>query len=107
LSDEPAVRTRTTRDSEVVVHYAKSGRVVRVDVAARTPNTKEYKPDELFMSLTNASERLGVSAATLRRAAGKGTLRTRRVGNEWITTPAWLDEYAKNRRPAGRPRKTA
>jgi hypothetical protein len=107
MSDAPIVRSQPGRDPDLVTHYAADGSEVGFDIRDRPEKKRSYAPDTLFMSLTNASERLGVSATTLRRAAAKGTLRTKRYGNEWLTTPLWLQEYAKNRRPAGRPRKTA
>ena len=107
LHDEPAVRQQPGRDPDLIQHFSADGRLVKVEIRDRPQAKREYGLDELFMTLNDAAERLGVHSSTVRRAAQRGTLRTRRFGNEWLTTPLWLKEYADNRRPAGRPRKTA
>jgi hypothetical protein len=50
-----------------------------------------------YMSLRRASKLCGISSATLRAQANKGTLRTKRVGNDLCTTWRWLYEYLESR----------
>lgn len=107
ISDKPAVRSEPARNHDLVTHYAADGSVVKFEVRWRSESKRVYRPDELYMSLKDAGARVGMHPATLRRAATKGTLQTRRFGNQWLTTPQWLHDYQQNRRPAGRPRKTA
>jgi excisionase family DNA binding protein len=97
----------------VTLHYAADGTLVQLDLRDEdTPRRRarvrhEIAAGMLFLSLRNAAERLGAHPATLRRAAKEGDLRALRVSREWVTTAAWLDEYQRQRRPRGRPRRTA
>ena len=107
ISGKPAVRSEPASDPDLITHYASDGSVVKFEVRWRSESKRVYRPDELYMSLKDAGARVEMHPATLRRAATKGTLQTRRFGNQWLTTPQWLHDYQQNRRPAGRPRKTA
>lgn len=79
-----------------------------MDVMDKSPRrTAPSSPSALFMAMSSAAEVLGVHPATMRRMAARGDLRALRVGNEWITTVAWVEEFRKKRRGPGRPRKTA
>lgn len=109
LSDEHVVRSEPGGQPEVTLNYSASGELVRLDIAdsIEGPDIPEPIEENAFMSLTNAAERIGVHPSTLRRVAARGRLRTRKFGSELLTTPAWLEEYKRTRRPAGRPRKSA
>lgn len=107
LSPKPAVRSKTTNEGRAVFHYSADDELVRADLLdANDPTNQGYGPDEMYMGLRSAADRLGVHPATLRRLASKGTLRTVRIGSQLLTTLAWLHEYEQNRRGPGRPRKT-
>jgi len=43
---------------------------------------------EKLMSIPDAAEKIGVSPATLNRAARLGTLKARKIGRNWLTTLA-------------------
>ena len=93
-----------------MLHYGRNGEIVRVDVLDEGGPEPELGPDPataLFMGLKSAAERLGVDPSSLRRSAARGTLRATRLGDQWITTPAWLEEFKAKRRGPGRPRKSA
>ncbi len=56
-------------------------------------------PDELI-SLTVAARLCGLSPDHLRRLAGRGDLRAKKIGRDWLTTMRAVEEYlAQNRRP--------
>ena len=111
LLDKPAIRVVPGRDRDVTLHLSANGEIVQMDIANldRGPSAKQVddaaKSGMLWLSLSNAAERLGVHPATLRRAARSGELQARRIGREWITTLASVQAYSKQRRPAGRPPK--
>jgi hypothetical protein len=55
--------------------------------------------DELI-SLSQAAEISGLSHDHLRRLAGRGDLKAKKIGRDWVTTERALREYlAKERRP--------
>lgn len=108
LSPKPTVRSQSTNEGRAIFHYAADGELVRADLLdANEGIGRRYRPDEMYLGLARAAERIGVHPATLRRVAAKGTLRTERIGNQLLTTLAWLHEYEQNRRGPGRPRKSA
>ena len=109
LSAKAIARSQVSRDKRSEWHYAADGTLVRIDARDDTPQrTTPYNPSELFTSVRAAAERLGVHPATMRRMAVRGDLRALRIGKQWITTVAWIEEFRKKqRRPAGRPRKSA
>lgn len=107
-SDAPVVRTTLNRSKNALLHLAADGSLVRMDVNDDSPpRTEPYRDSELFMAMSSAAEVIGVHTATARRMAARGDLRALRIGNEWITTVAWVEEFRKNRRRPGRPRKSA
>lgn len=55
-------------------------------------------PPADLLALAEAARRSGLSARTLARQAGKGTLRARKLGRTWVTTAAWLEAYLPPRR---------
>ena len=109
LSDKAIVRSQVSRDGRSEWHYAGDETVVRIDAIDDAPRrTTPYNDSEMFTSVRGAAEELGVHPATMRRMAVRGDLRALRIGKQWITTVAWIEEFRKKqRRPAGRPRKSA
>lgn len=56
-------------------------------------------PDDLI-SLTVASRLCGLSSDHLRRLAGRGDLRAKKIGRDWLTTMRAVEEYiSRDRRP--------
>lgn len=53
-----------------------------------------------LIPLSEAAERCGLSHSTLRRYAWEGKLKAKKVGRDWLTTMANVEEYL-----AGRQRK--
>src|SRR5438445_64986 len=108
LSDAEPVRSEiSTRDEQVRNYYSANGELVRMDLTMPPARKRKLRLDEMFMTLKHAAELLGVQPSTMRRMAARGTLQTRRFGKEWLTTPAWLEEYRAKRRGPGRPRRSA
>ena len=61
--------------------------------------------DELI-SLREASKLCGLSHDHLRRLAGQGDLKAKKIGRDWVTTERSVREYlAQNRRPGPKPQK--
>lgn len=55
--------------------------------------------DDEYLTLREAACRVGYSdPATLRQAALRGTLQARKIGRQWVTTTAWLQDYLTRRR---------
>jgi excisionase family DNA binding protein len=112
IAPEPAVRSAVSRNEDATLHFSESGDVVAMDLMlpARKRRPARADPERdlaLFMSISNAAERLGLHPATLRKMAADGRLRAVRLNGEWVTTLGWLREFEKRRKPPGRPRKTA
>lgn len=56
-------------------------------------------PDDLI-SLSVASGLCGLSPDHLRRLAGRGDLKAKKIGRDWLTTMRDVDEYlSRDRRP--------
>ena len=52
-----------------------------------------------MLTLRQAAERLGLSPVTLRIQAERGTLKARKIGRDWMVTPAEVERYrAENQR---------
>ena len=51
-----------------------------------------------MLTLTEAAERLGVSAVTLRVQIRNGKLRAKKVGPIWTVTPKEVERYARENR---------
>lgn len=51
-----------------------------------------------LLTLSEAAERCGLSAETLKIQARAGRLRAQKVGRNWITTESWLRSYLIDRR---------
>lgn len=58
-----------------------------------------------LISLKDASIFCGLSPDHLRRLAEQGKLRAQKIGRNWVTTKEAVEEYIKNRKPPGRPKK--
>lgn len=53
------------------------------------------------MSLQEASERYGLGADYLRQLALKGRLKAWKIGRNWVTTPAAVEDYIASRKKIG------
>lgn len=104
--DEPVARRTLNRSKNATLCYSASGELVRMEVKDAPPLAR-VDDAEIAVSLREAAETIGVHPATMRRMAARGDLRTLRIGSQWLTTVAWLEDYKRKRRPAGRPRKSA
>jgi excisionase family DNA binding protein len=61
--------------------------------------------DELI-TLSEAARICGLSHDHLRRLAGRGDLKAKKIGRDWVTTERSVREYlAQNRRPGPKPQK--
>ena len=58
-------------------------------------------PSQELISLTQASERYGLSPDYLRQLAIKGRLKARKIGRNWVTTPADVEAYISSRKKIG------
>lgn len=58
-------------------------------------------PAQDLISLTEAAERYGLTSTYLRQLAIKGRLKARKIGRNWVTTPADVEEYIKTRQKIG------
>lgn len=59
------------------------------------------------MVLSDAARELNVSRVTAWRHVQSGRLKARKVGPIYLVKRADLEDFKANRRPIGRPRKTA
>ena len=67
--------------------------------------TNQPSLDELI-TLSEASRISGLSHDHLRRLAGRGDLKAKKMGRDWVTTERSVKEYlAQNRRPGPKPQK--
>ncbi len=64
-------------------------------------NSQLADKDELI-SLAEAARRSGFSHDYLRLLAVKGKLKAFKIGRNWITTPADVEEYIRSRQRRGR-----
>lgn len=58
-----------------------------------------------LIPLADASRLSGLSNDHLRRLAEQGKLRAQKIGRNWVTTEKAVEEYLKNRKPPGRPKR--
>ena len=61
----------------------------------------QQDPDELI-PLDETARRYGLSANTLRLLAGRGRLKARKMGRDWVTTPRDIEAYLNSRAKTGR-----
>lgn len=59
--------------------------------------------EEKLMTSEEVAAVLGVNDSRVRQLARAGLLNGRRVGRDWIFTPADVEEYQQRRPPRGRP----
>lgn len=52
------------------------------------------------MTLKEAAESLGTTPDNLRGAIARGTLKARKLGRDWIVTPAEVERYRREHRRA-------
>jgi hypothetical protein len=50
-----------------------------------------------LITLDKAAESSGFSHASLRKYAGQGKLKAKKMGRDWFTTLAAVEDYKKNR----------
>jgi excisionase family DNA binding protein len=72
-------------------------------VGPAMPEPKE-STDELI-SLLEAAKRYGLSRTYLRTIARSGRLKAKKLGRDWLTTPADLEAYIESREQRGAFRK--
>lgn len=66
-------------------------------------NTDQPNLDKLI-TLGEAAEICGLSHDHLRRLAGRGDLRAKKIGRDWLTTERAVRDYmAQERRPGPKP----
>lgn len=66
---------------------------------------KQPTLDDLI-TLPEAAKLSGLSHDHLRRLAGRGDLKAKKIGRDWLTTErAVMDYLARNRRPGPKPKK--
>ena len=51
---------------------------------------------ERLISLSEAAARFSLSTAQLRLLAARGSLRARKIGRNWVTTPKAVADYMAN-----------
>lgn len=54
-----------------------------------------------LISLAEAAERYGFSQDYLSKLARKGRLKAQKIGRNWVTTPADVEQYIRSRRRRG------
>lgn len=99
---------RTVPQGSVNVDYDATGYVLGVEVlgasthlsAALLAGLKAPNPE---MTLAEAAEESGLSAATLRVLLNNGRLTGRKRGRDWVVSMADLYTYLESRGPQGRP----
>ena len=71
--------------------------------------SSDQSPDPLtigeLISLEEAALQIGLTHKSLRNYALKGRLRARKLGSQWVTTRAALDEYLQSRNLENIPKK--
>jgi excisionase family DNA binding protein len=58
-------------------------------------------PYQDLISLAEASKRYGLTPDYLRQLAIKGRLKARKIGRNWVTTAADVEEYINTRQKIG------
>jgi excisionase family DNA binding protein len=58
-------------------------------------------PTQEMITLAEASERYGLSPTYLRTIARNGRLKAKKVGRDWLTTPAAVEAYIRTRSKRG------
>ena len=60
---------------------------------------------EEYISLQEAAEIYGCTQKNMALVARRGKIKAVKLGNRWVTTKSWLDEYAGSVKSVGRPEK--
>jgi excisionase family DNA binding protein len=63
---------------------------------------REVADKDELITLAQAAERYGFSHVHLRQLAQSGRLKATKLGRDWVTTPADMEEYIRSRRKTGR-----
>jgi excisionase family DNA binding protein len=58
-------------------------------------------PYQDLISLAEAAKRYGLTSDYLRQLAIKGRLKARKIGRNWVTTPADVEDYINTRQKIG------
>ena len=87
----------------VIVDLDKDGNPIDIEVfnASRRygkDSMERFDINTSLLTLTEAAERCGLSAETLKIQARNGRLRAQKVGRNWVTTESWLRKYLNERR---------
>ena len=69
-------------------------------MSGSTKAGNEKPPSDDLITLREAAELSGLSHDHLRRLAGRGDLKAKKIGRDWVTTERAVREYlARDRRP--------
>ncbi|HOZ16420.1 MAG TPA: helix-turn-helix domain-containing protein, partial [Candidatus Portnoybacteria bacterium] len=60
---------------------------------------------EEYISLQQAAEIYGCTQKNMALMARRGKIKAMKIGNHWVTTKKWLDDYADSVKDVGRPEK--
>ena len=87
---------------DVVLHVSEDGRIAMIEINGASHHLVGrdligYSPDGL-LSLAEAGAIANRNPGTLRLLCERGRLKGLKIGRNWLTTKAWLDQYLKNRR---------
>lgn len=58
-------------------------------------------PTQQLITLAEASSRYGLTADHLRHLALRGRLKAKKIGRDWVTTPADVETYIASRAKKG------
>jgi len=64
------------------------------------------KKEEEMIDTVTAGQLLGISKQQVQRLVTAGTIKATQYGRSWLIPRAEVERYAKERKPAGRPRST-
>ena len=62
----------------------------------------QLEQSNVWLSLREAAESIGLSPDTLRVQVNNGRLAAKKKGNTWLTTVQWLEDYLASRRYNGK-----
>lgn len=62
----------------------------------------QFEQSNVWLSLREAAESVGLSPDTLRVQVNNGRLAAKKKGNTWLTTVRWLEDYLASRRYNGK-----
>ena len=67
-----------------------------------THNTEPPHDYDELISLHEAAEYAGLSVESIRTYANHGRFKAKKIGNMWVTSRRWVDEYLSSRDTRGR-----